>query len=129
MVRLFRFHDFSFMRVAIADWTGRGSRDRTISTELADQLHAETISDHPNSLTGAARPRGIEACDSAPHSYGKSLLFDAWQRVIAGPVFASTCHRGDQRPLLVLGIGTFTAPAQQRRRLRGEISPPFRFRQ
>src|SRR2546429_9828308 len=45
MVRLFRwFHDFSFMRVAIADWAA-ADKELDNLTELADQLHAETFSD------------------------------------------------------------------------------------
>src|SRR3989441_9245157 len=41
MVRMFRwFHDFSFMRVAIADWTAADQEIDNL-TELADRLHAE----------------------------------------------------------------------------------------
>ncbi len=50
MVRPFRwFHDFTFMRVAIVDWTA-GDKEIDNLTELADQLHAETFSDQPNPL-------------------------------------------------------------------------------
>src|SRR6267378_1069874 len=64
MVRLFRwFHGFSFMRVAIADWTAADQEIDNL-TELADQLHAETFSDHQNSVAVRRVLEEIEACDS-----------------------------------------------------------------
>src|SRR5258708_30712070 len=63
MVRLFRwFHGFSFMRVAIADWTAADQEIDNL-TELADQLHAETFSDHQNSVAVRRVLAEIEACD------------------------------------------------------------------
>jgi two-component system, cell cycle sensor histidine kinase and response regulator CckA len=106
MVRLFRwFHDFSFMPVAIADWT---AADREIDnlTELADQLHAETFSDQPNPLTVRRVLEEIEACDSrltlTENHFSSTLAEgDRWTRNLLNLLTVGTSAL-----LLVLGVGT-----------------------
>ena len=106
MVRLFLwFHDFSFMRVAIADWT---AADQEIDklTELADQLHAETFSDHPNPLTVRRVLEEIEACDSrltlTENHFSSTLAEgDRWIRDLLNLLTVGTSAL-----LLVLGVGT-----------------------
>src|SRR5437016_14351727 len=106
MVRLFRwFHDFSFMRVAIADWTAADQEIDNL-TELADQLHAETFSDHPNPLTVRHVLEEIEACDSRltlTENHFSSTLEegDRWIRNLLNLLIVGTSAL-----LLVLGIGT-----------------------
>ncbi|PYU79602.1 MAG: hypothetical protein DMG51_16855, partial [Acidobacteria bacterium] len=106
MVRLFRwFHDFTFMRVAIVDWT---AADKEIDnlTELADQLHAETFSDQPNPLTVRRVLEEIEACDSRltliENHFSSALAEgDRWIRDLLNLLTVGTSAL-----LLVLGIGT-----------------------
>src|SRR6266849_9730279 len=106
MVRLFRwFHDFSFMRVAIADWTA-GDHELDNLTELADQLHAETFSDQPNPLTVRRVLEEIEACDSrltlTENHFSSTLAEgDSWTRNLLNLLTVGTSAL-----LLVLGIGT-----------------------
>src|SRR6266403_473366 len=103
---LFRwFHDFSFMRVAIADWTAADQEIDNL-TELADQLHAETFSDHPNSLTVRHVLEEIEACDSrltlTENHFSSTLAEgDRWTRNLLNLLTVGTSAL-----LLVLGIGT-----------------------
>jgi len=106
MVRLFRwFHDFSFMRVAIADWTAADHEIDNL-TELADQLHAETFSDQPNPLTVRRVLEEIEACDSrltlTENHFSATLAEgDRWTRNLLNLLTVGTSAL-----LLVLGIGT-----------------------
>ena len=106
MVRLFRwFHDFSFMRVAIADWTAADQEIDNL-TELADQLHAETFSDQPNPLTVRRVLEEIEACDSRltliENHFSSALAEgDRWIRDLLNLLTVGTSAL-----LLVLGIGT-----------------------
>src|SRR5438552_1514684 len=106
MVRLFRwFHDFTFMRVAIVDWTA-GDKEIDNLTELADQLHAETFSDQPNPLTVRRVLEEIEACDSRltliENHFSSALAEgDRWIRDLLNLLTVGTSAL-----LLVLGIGT-----------------------
>src|SRR6266403_913675 len=106
MVRLFRwFHDFSFMRVAIADWAA-ADKELDNLTELADQLHAETFSDQPNPLTVRRVLEEIEACDSrltlTENHFSATLAEgDRWTRNLLNLLTVGTSAL-----LLVLGIGT-----------------------
>ncbi|PYU64626.1 MAG: hypothetical protein DMG56_05850, partial [Acidobacteria bacterium] len=106
MVRLFRwFHDFTFMRVAIVDWTA-GDKEIDNLTELADQLHAETFSDHPNPLTVRRVLEEIEACDSrltlTENHFSSTLAEgDRWIRDLLNLLTVGTSAL-----LLVLGVGT-----------------------
>jgi two-component system cell cycle sensor histidine kinase/response regulator CckA len=106
MARMFRwFHDFSFMRVAIADWTA-GDQELDNLTELADQLHAETFSDHPNPATVRRVLEEIEACDSrltlTENHFSSTLAEgDRWTRNLLNLLTVGTSAL-----LLVLGIGT-----------------------
>ena len=106
MVRLFRwFHDFTFMRIAIVDWTA-GDKEIDNLTELADQLHAETFSDQPNPLTVRRVLEEIEACDSRltliENHFSSALAEgDRWIRDLLNLLTVGTSAL-----LLVLGIGT-----------------------
>ena len=106
MVRLFRwFHDFTFMRVAIVDWTA-GDKEIDNLTELADRLHAETFSDQPNPLTVRRVLEEIEACDSRltliENHFSSALAEgDRWIRDLLNLLTVGTSAL-----LLVLGIGT-----------------------
>jgi len=120
MVRLFRwFHDFSFMRVAIADWTPRIKRS-TISR-----------SSRISSMRDIFRPPKFVTCGTSSRKskratraslYGKSLLFDAGRGWIAGPVIAQLAHRGDQRPSPGLRHRDFTHLLSKRRRSEENIA-------
>src|SRR6267378_881508 len=106
MVRLFRwFHDFSFMRVAIADWAA-ADKELDNLTELADQLHAETFSDQPNPLTVRRVLEEIEACDSrltlTENHFSATLAEgDRWTFNLLNLLTVGTSSL-----LLVLGLGT-----------------------
>jgi two-component system cell cycle sensor histidine kinase/response regulator CckA len=64
MVRFYRwFHGVSYMREAISAWT-KGDEEIDRLTELADQLHAETLADHPNPEHVAAVLKQVEEVDS-----------------------------------------------------------------
>src|SRR5467141_983041 len=106
MVRLFRwFHDFTFMRVAIVDWTA-GDKEIDNLTELADQLHAETFSDQPSPPAVRRVLEEIEACDSRltliENHFSSALAEgDRWIRDLLNLLTVGTSAL-----LLVLGIGT-----------------------
>src|SRR5256884_193020 len=103
---LFRwFHDFSFMRIAIVDWTA-ADQELDNLTEFADQLHAETFSDQPNPLTVRYVLEEIAACDSrltlTENHFSSTLAAgDRWIRNLLNLLTVGTSAL-----LLVLGIGT-----------------------
>jgi PAS domain S-box-containing protein len=106
LVRMFRWlHRVSFMRNTIADWA---ALDREIDnlTELADQLHAETFSDSPNTQRVRQVLEEIEACDSRltllENNFSSALVVgERWIRELLNFLTIGTSVL-----LLVLGIGT-----------------------
>jgi two-component system, cell cycle sensor histidine kinase and response regulator CckA len=106
MASLFRwFHNVSYMREAIVAWTEADAEIDNL-TELADQLHAETFSDHPDSGRVSDVLEKIEETDSR-----LSLLEDrfscslvAWERWLRAVLNALAL--GASVLLLFLGIAS-----------------------